>query len=152
MRSKLAAAFIIPTFIFSVSLLLNFIVSQIIYRGGTSFNGLEIFKDEGGYFGYVFNNPNKIYLIYILTASIVTGLCGLFCQSIAFIFKEYKKTYAISFFVWIVLVICPYSITYLYQPFIEYGTKYIIMAFVILLSIVVASVTVAFMKENKDEI
>ena len=34
----------------------------------------------------------------------------------------------------------------------EYGTKYIIMAFVILLSIVVASVTVAFMKENKDEI
>jgi len=152
MQSKFVVAFIVPTLILGTSLMLNFGISQIIYRGGTSFNGLEIFKGEGGYFGYIFNNPNKVYFIYILMASIVTGLCSVFCQSMAFIFKEYKKTYAVSFFVWLILVICPYSITYLYQPFIEYGTNYLIKISVILITLVVMSVIVGFLKENRDEI
>lgn len=150
--SKYIASFIVPTITMFASLILNFAIALLVFNGGTNFYGLEIFKQENGYLGFVFNNPNKAYVLYIFMASIVTGMCGVFCQSMALMFKEYKKTYAVSFFVWIILVICPYSITYLYQPFIEYGAKYIMAAITIFFVIVAASIIVAFVKEKKDEI
>lgn len=77
-------------------------------------------------------------------------MCGIMCQSIAFITKDYKKTYGISMVVWMILVLCPYSITYLYQPFIEnYFMKMIIMlGFFLMLNFVFMMIGVTKVKNE----
>lgn len=152
MCSKYFIAYVVPSIVLFISLLLNFGIVQIIYSGGTSFGGLEIFKGENNYLGYELNNPNQTYFIYIIMASLCAGFCGVLCQSMSFIFEEYKKTYAYSFLVWIIFVICPYSVTYLFQPFIEYGISYLIIGAVILLGLVTTSVFISFCRVKRDEI
>lgn len=119
--NKLFIAFSFSFIVFFIGLFINFCCAQIIFYGGYNFNGLEVWVDEGRWFSLMYTHPNIIYMVYILFTSIIAGICGVICQSIAFLCKNYTMTYIISFFLWEGLVMHKGTIINIVQPFTEYG-------------------------------
>lgn len=155
LMSKYLSSFIVPFCVVLVSLGINFALSLVMLHDGLSFQGLETLAERGGFFAFEINHPNINYCLYILRASIMAGLCGVMCQSLAFIFRGYKSIYFISFVIWKFLIsLRDSSITYVFQPFIEYGLDYSLRAFVIFFVIVAVSVMAALitMRIRRDEI
>lgn len=150
--NKLFSSFLIPTLVFGVSLLLNFIVAQIIFADGYNFNGMEIFAEEGGWFRFMYKNPNIVYLLYIFITSIVAGICGVISQCIALISKKYTVTYLLAFFLWMGLVMIKYSIIYLIQPFTEYGIDYMLRSGGILIAITVLFLVLTCVYKVKKDV
>lgn len=151
--SKLFASFIIPLVVFLLSFLVNFGLSQIIFFDGDRFGGVELFAEYGGWFAFMYDSPNLAYLIYALATAVAAGLCGVICQCVAFLTKKYVITYLITFFIWMAMVMMDDSITYLMQPFTEYGLDYMIRSGAILLGVtLICIVTVAVAKVKKDEL
>lgn len=98
--SKYTASFLIPFVVFALSLLLNFIFAQVIFRTGDNFMGIEVlFNIKYGKWFYLEGKyPNLIYLLYIFVTSCLAGICGMITQSLAFISKRYTITYVLGFF------------------------------------------------------
>lgn len=151
--SKLGASFIVPALTYAFCLLVNFALTQILFYGGYNFNGMEVFRDEGGFFAFMYDYPNLTYILYILMTSVAAGLCGIICQCFGFLFKKYTIVYLLGFFVWMALVMVKHGIVNLFQPFTEYGLKYILKSGAMLLG--VTSVVIVFtyiMKVKRDEL
>jgi len=122
MKTKYLLSFIIPFILMFVSLNINFIFSIILFKNGESFMGMEKYlSSEDTLLRMSLDNPYITYYVYIIVFCSITGLLGLICTANSFIFPNYKITYAISFFSWIILIMVKDSITFLFQPFIEYG-------------------------------
>lgn len=121
---KLAASFIIPFCIYAVILFANFGLAQIIFYEGYNFNGMELFAEYGGWFAFMYDTPNLAYIIHLFATAVAAGMCGVICQGVAFVTKKYVTTYLIAFFIWMVLIMIEDSVTYLMQPFTEYGIDY----------------------------
>lgn len=153
--TKYISSFLMPFSVFMISLCLNFILSQIAFRGGYSFLGIEaLFEDKYElWFRLEGKYPNQIYVIYILTTSVLAGICGIITQSLAFISKRYTITYVLGFFIWMYLQTTPYNLTYATQPFIEYGFEDFIKSvmFYISVGLIISLVTFIF-KVKQDEL
>ncbi|MBQ8043211.1 MAG: hypothetical protein IJ272_03550 [Clostridia bacterium] len=151
--AKIMASFIIPFGVYLISLLVNFGLAQIIFYEGYNFNGMELFAEYGGWFAFMYDSPNLAYMIYALATAVAAGLCGVICQCVAFLTKKYVITYLITFFIWMAMVMMDDSITYLMQPFTEYGLDYMIRSGAILLGVtLICIVIVAAAKVKKDEL
>jgi len=79
MLSKYAASFLIPFVVFALSLLLNFVLAQIIFRDGNNFMGLEVLFDDKyeKWFRIEGRYPNLMYLLYVFVTAFLVGMCGL---------------------------------------------------------------------------
>lgn len=135
-EDRFKIAFLIPFLISMLSLLTNFLLAQIVFSGGRSMSGLEQIETQG-FLEWSIQNPNLAYIGYILVYSLIAGGYGIACTGVSFLFPNNKIAYAIVFFLWIVQIISPYSLTYAMQPFIEYGPEYFIPALVIFVAFVV---------------
>ena len=155
MLSKYAASFLIPFVVFALSLLLNFVLAQIIFRDGNNFMGLEVLFDDKyeKWFRIEGRYPNLMYLLYVFVTAFLVGMCGLITQSLAFISKRYTITYIVGFFIWMWLQTTPYNLTYATQPFIEYGFEDFIksVALYVGTGLLISTVTVIF-KVRQDEL
>ena len=151
---KLCASFIIPAIIYFLCLLFNFVLAQIIFYDGDNFNGLEVFKERGGFFGFMYERPNTMYFFYILMTSIVAGLCGIICQCLSFMLKKYVTVYLIGFFIWMALIMLKDGIVNMFQPFTEYGVEYILRAGSIIVVTTVIMIIITFMMRTikRDEL
>lgn len=144
-KSKYISSFIIPFAIMLFATLLNLLAVIAIFHGGKSFSGLEQMLEQGSpscFFKYELSHPYTIYILYMLSSAFASGICGLICRSITLLAKKYSVSYFVSFFVWEALIICKFSVTFLYQPFSEYEWPYLIAGHAILLSL--AGVLCAF--------
>jgi hypothetical protein len=152
-KSKMIISFFVPFLISFISVSLNFVLANIIFKGGVYFSGLERFVARGINILHIsIQHPIITYIIYILVFSLITGGCGIICTGICLLFPKYKVTYPIVFFIWIIQIAMPYSLTYAMQPFIEYGLDYIIPALLIFLIIVlIVSVSGFIFKVKNDE-
>ncbi len=145
--------FFLPFTIVLISLLLNFILAVVIFHGGQSFQGMESYSNPHPLLSYSLNNPYLAYIGYIFIFSLIAGCCGVICTSLSLLFSKYKHVYSIAFFIWIIQIILPNSLTYLIQPFIEYGFDRIIPASILFSSIVIILfVSSWFYKVKFDEI
>ena len=155
MLSKYAASFLIPFVVFALSLLLNFVLAQIIFRDGNNFMGLEVLFDDKyeKWFRIEGRYPNLMYLLYVFVTAFLVGMCGLITQSLAFISKRYTITYIVGFFIWMWLQTTPYNLTYATQPFIEYGFEDFIksVALYVGTGLLISTVTFIF-KVRQDEL
>ena len=149
--SKIGASFLIPFVVFAISLLVNFIGAQIIFKDGYNFNGLEVLGTNGGWFQYMYQYPNLMYLFYLLITAMAAGVCGILTQCIAFVSKKYTITYLVSFFLWMGLIMYKYSVTYLIQPFTEYGLEYFLPSGLILLGITLFILVVTYVYKVKSD-
>lgn len=151
---KYISSFVIGAGWFAVGIAVNFFGVSILFRGGKNFslslNFFEEIASESDIF--IYTHPYLIYFLYSVSAVLVAGICSVFCRSVAFLAKKYKYTYFIAFAAWMVLVISPFSVTNLFQPFTEYGLKYIAAGYAELI-LLTAVVTVAacrrMMKEDE---
>lgn len=150
-RSKLTASFIIPSAAFLSGLLINFIAAQIIFMDGYCFQGMEVFKENGGWFALMYTYPNLVYLCYMLFTALLAGLCGCICQCIAFLCKKYTFTYIVSFFIWMAMIMMKDSIIYLVQPFTEYGMDYMIRGGAIVLVVTMLFAAAACLGKRKQD-
>ena len=155
MLSKYAASFLIPFVVFALSLLLNFVLAQIIFRDGNNFMGLEVLFDDKyeKWFRIEGRYPNLMYLLYVFVTAFLVGMCGLITQSLAFISKRYTITYIVGFFIWMWLQTTPYNLTYATQPFIEYGFEDFIksVALYVGTGVLISTITFIF-KVRQDEL
>lgn len=153
-KQKYILSFLIPFLISFVSLSVNFILAHIIFYGGTNMQQMDTYADFFQTFiRMCLNNPNKAYLLYIFVYSIISGGCGILCSGISFLIPNNKIAYPAAFFLWIIQIISPYSLTYIIQPFIEYGLNYIVPALVIFLMIVISILILSYRYKVKyDEI
>lgn len=144
--AKYVTSFIIPACIMLLGTTINLILSMIIYNGGKSFNQAERILEEttDPFFTFMYTHPYYTYVFYMILAAIGAGMCSLMCRSIAFLTKKYQHAYFISFAVWMVLIILPYSVINIFQPFTEYGVRYIIVGFAILLAITGVTVWLSY--------
>ncbi|MEG0409182.1 MAG: hypothetical protein RR623_09945, partial [Bacilli bacterium] len=58
--------------------------------------------------------------------------------------------YVLSFGGWYLMIIGKYSITYLIQPFIEYGGSYMIPSFLIFVCVVTTPIIIGYLKLKKS--
>ncbi len=150
---KIITSFIIPFGVYLICVLVNFGLTQIVFYEGYNFKGMEVFSEQGGWFAFMYESPNLAYLIYALATAVAAGLCGVICQCVAFLTKKYVITYLITFFIWMAMVMMDDSITYLMQPFTEYGLEYMIRSGAILLGVtLICIVIMAAAKVKKDEL
>lgn len=149
-KRKIKLSFYIPFFISLISLIINFVLAQIIFWGGEDFKGMII---EPGFEGVCLSYPNITYLLYIIVYSMISGGCGMICSGISYVIPNVKIAYPLAFFIWIVQIISPYSLTYAMQPFIEYGPEYFLPALAIFVIVVIGIVVVSYRYKVKyDEI
>lgn len=153
-KTKLIVSFIFPVIITLISLTINFIICNIIFQTGKSFNGMEVDADSNGMlFKISYHNPIVSYIGYILIFALISGLVSVLAQSIALISKNTFITYPIVFFVWFLQIISKYSITYTIQPFIEYGINYFIIGLAICIVItLIPLIILYFVRIKADEI
>ncbi len=132
-KAKFLVSFLFSFILVFTSMMLNYVVSILIFKGGQDFSGLDLLLGDSSLYTFSFNYPYLTYFIFILIFSISSGLCGIICQGFSLLLKSYKHSYFASFFTWIILIVMPPSITYLFQPYQEYGFNYMIPAALILI-------------------
>lgn len=145
-QTKFAVSFLLFFSIIFLSLLLNFLLANLLFMGGSDFKGMELMLAEGdlsGWWAWSLENPFLAYFLYMILYSILAGIFGVVCYAVCYLAPSYKLAYTICFFLWFGQIVSPYSITYAIQPFIEYGPEYFLPAllifFVIAFAIVVFS-------------
>lgn len=151
-RSKIIAAFVTGFAVMLGSLLLNHLLAQLIFRNGISFHGAELYLEEtAGLLGWSIQNPVLAYLIYIIVVSLLSGCCAAACVSLSFCLKSYKTLYSVCMIFWLLQILSPYSLTYVMQPFIEYGLEWIIPAVGIFAVLVGVSLVVGYWSKVRHE-
>lgn len=154
--TRLSISFLVPFIISFVSMLLNFLLANIVFMGGEDLHGAQFMLGTGDMDSFrelCYNHLNLTYCIYIVVYSIIAGGVGLLCTCISFLIPQYKIAYPVAFLVWMGQVIAPYSITFAIQPFIEYGPEYFIPAIMIFLAILLCTMIIAIKyKVGYDEI
>lgn len=152
-RQRFVISFALGFAVSFVGLFLNYIISNIVFYGGTDMHGLEYAEYESGFIALCLGNPNIAYLFYVIVYCLIAGGCGIICTGISFVIPNYKIAYPLVFFIWIVQIIAPFSLTYAMQPFIEYDLNYIIPSVLIYAFIVAAVGVVSYnFKVRCDEI
>lgn len=153
LKVRFLLSFSLPFAILFASLLLNFVLSLIIFHGGQSFLGLEMYTDSHSLLSISLKHPYITYIIYIVAFSFLAGGYGVMCSALSLLFPSYKYVYPMAFFIWIIQIMSPYSLTYIMQPFIEYGWKEIILAGIIFLIIIAIFIFSAWQYKVKyDEV
>lgn len=150
---KYIASFLIGTGWFAVGIIVNFLAAFVVFRGGKSFslslNFFEEIASESDIF--IYSHPYLIYFLYSAGAVLIAGICSVLCRSVAFLAKKYKHTYFISFAIWMVLVISPFSVAELFQPFTEYGLKHIAVGYAELILLTAVVTVVAYRRMMKED-
>jgi len=128
-RQKMSVAFITGFGVLAASLLLNFVLSCIIFSGGTGFAGMQQDPAElSGSLKFSISHPYSIYCLYILSSCFIAGMVNIFCIALGLVLKNNWLLYMVVFLVWILLIINPFSIVYGMQPFTEFGFGYTTVA------------------------
>lgn len=155
--SRFAVSFLIPFSISLITLFLNFGIANIIFRGGTSFMGMELnltkpITEELEVFALL--HPYVTYIAHILAFSLVAGMYGIFCAGVNFIIPKYSMLYTVSFFAWVILMNIPYSVMNMLQSFAydKGAIEIIVPAVYYTLAVVVTVVTAYIYKVRYDEL
>ena len=150
--AKILTGFIIGFTTVFLSMSLNYIFAWIVFREGVSFGGLEsMIGSDMKLLSVSLQYPIITYIIYIFMFSLISGLYSASCVSLSFCFKTYKLLYGTCIVVWFLQILSPFSLTFVIQPFIEYGPGRIIPSVVIFLMLVSASLAVGYYSKVKYE-
>lgn len=152
MLKKIAASFCISSVVMFICLIINFGVVQFVFRGGTSFAGLEY--SDSSLINYQVTNPNRAYMLHLIMASLVAGLCGVICQCTAMICKKYSTVYIVSMLIWFALIMYKFPVTDIFQPFVQESYISVVYSFAVLTAVtfIMLAANLIMRKKIKDEI
>lgn len=132
--SKLKASFIMGFSMTLLALLVNHLLAIMLFHQGMR---IDIYM-HNTLNALSLSQPEISYIIYMLIAAIIFGLCAMYCSALSFCLRDVKFLYAVSYFIWLFVIALLYSIMHCIQPFIEYGFSYVVPAFIIYAAIVAA--------------
>lgn len=120
-NNKFKVSFTCSFFIIFISIMLNYLIVNIVfYNGAFSSAFLNLTFEEHYLFEFSKTYPLLAMVLYALFFSIIAGLVGMLGTSISLLFLDKKFVYAATFFIWFLLVLKKNSILLLIQPFSEY--------------------------------
>ncbi|MBF2347130.1 hypothetical protein IA806_11235 [Listeria seeligeri] len=144
---KLATSFILCFITMFVTLLLNFILVSIIFRGGTYKMGLNGLGALNSLFDLSIQHPYLSDIGFGLVACLMAGMAGLIGSSASLFFLNKKFAYPAAFFVWFLMILPNNSIMFIFQPFTEYGLETILPIFLVFSLIVLLIVGILYLYE-----
>lgn len=128
-KSKLKSAFLTSSGAVGIGLLINLVVVQLVYAGGTeSYYGgeymvYEKYMPDTFLFEWSYTHPLAANLSFIGITMLFAGLIGMIGTILAIILHNRKLVYAITFALWFVPILFKNSFMLIFQPFSEYGLK-----------------------------
>lgn len=129
-KSKLKSGFLTSSGIVGIGLLINLIVVQFVYSGGTAlrYDGEYMVYDKINMpntflFEWSYTHPLAANLSFIAITMLFAGLIGMIGTMLAIILHDRKLVYAITFALWFVPILFKNSFMLIFQPFSEYGLK-----------------------------
>lgn len=138
---KLISSFLIGFCVAFIGVLINYIICLIVFRNGLvqkiSTDGLTFLSS---------NNPRLTYVFYMIIFSCISGLVSSSMTALCFVVPLKIPVYTASFGVWYFMISGKYSITYLIQPFIEYGLSYMIPSFLMFMCVVIIIMMIGYLK------
>lgn len=144
-------SFIISFFVILIPLIFNLLMSQIAFAGGT-FNpsSSEDIKTIEA-LNVAFKHPMLTNIIYILFASVFSGILGMGSTAIAISLHNRFVVYPIVFILWYIPSLINPPIVCAFQPFTEYSLFDVmpIVLFVFLINL--AAIAFAYIKVIKYE-
>lgn len=151
-KAKFITAFISGFLVFMIPLILNYIAALILFRDGVN-SPMADFMNDGPILHFSILYPNITYMIYIVVASIVAGLCCMYGLAVSMLIPNVKYVYCIVYVIWYIFLSCKYSIMFVTQPFIEYDWDYVIPGFLLFAGVTAFLMLLAYIKKVKmDEI
>ncbi|MBT0134712.1 hypothetical protein G4229_13700 [Listeria seeligeri] len=144
---KLATSFILCFITMFAALLLNFILVNIIFRGGTYQMGLDGAGSLNSLFDISMQNPYLADIGFGFVACLMAGMAGLIGASASLFFLNKKFAYPAAFFVWFLMILPNNSIMFIFQPFTEYGLETILPISLVFSLIVLLIVGILYLYE-----
>lgn len=151
--NKLLSSFVIGFMVMITALILNLLLSAILFSGGEKIC-VDIKPIDGHYvlLGWQNEHPLLTNIIYDLICAFFSGIIMSMSTMMGFLIKDKKITYIASFIVWFWLISTKLSVVQVLQPFTEYEVNSEIKAFIqatlLILSIIIGSI--CFAKKRKD--
>lgn len=146
--SKLSFSFLVGFLIMLISLLLNFIICLFVFKNGLNQNAsasdLVWFLSD--------QYPNLAYVCYMFLVSIIVGVFNSAMTGLSFVLEQKIPLYILSFVIWYLQITSEYSLMYVVQPFIEYGSKYLITALIIFFISSLVIILIGYMKGKYNDI
>ncbi|MGE1164473.1 hypothetical protein ACQJ0Y_14490 [Peribacillus simplex] len=154
-KTKLLTSFLFPASNMFIALMLNLMLSIILFWKGTY--SLDYFEtDWTGNALALFSQayPSVTYILFLLNVCLITGLAGTIGMSISFIYPKRSIVYPLTFFIWFIqIVFHGSSLISIFQPFTEYGFPYVLP--ILIRTIIVFTlipIFIYFFKVKKDEL
>ena len=125
-----------------VSLGLNFIICYLLFKNG-----------QATYYSTTLQNINPflVYFIYFIVFCNIAGILSSSLKALSYAFPNSIILYSTGLGLWFLQISSPYSITYVMQPFIEYGLDYMIPSLLIFLFISLIYFILGYYKITHDE-
>lgn len=135
--TNITKSFCISFFLILFTLLLNMLMSEIIFNTATYsiFSENLVDEDKTSLFYIEATHPTITNIIYIFTTSLLSGAIGAAGAALAMAIKIRKIVYPLLFLLWFLPAHTDKSIMLALQPFCEYGLDTKIPIFVITLGI-----------------
>lgn len=147
--TNITKSFCISFFLILFTLLLNMLMSEIIFNTATYsiFSENLVDEDKTSLFYIEATHPTVTNIIYIFITSLLSGAIGAAGSALAMAIKIRKIVYPLLFLLWFLPAHTDKSIMLALQPFCEYGLDTKIPVFVITLGIFVVLTIGAAIKE-----
>lgn len=132
-KIKMKSSFIISSGMVGAGLILNLILVQCAYLGGTNsrLSGEYMIYDpqtmpKTFLFEWSYTHPLLTNVIYIILTMVFAGLIGILGTMLSIVLHDRKLVYAITFALWFIPILFKNSFMLVFQPFSEYGLKTIV--------------------------
>lgn len=145
--TKLLATFMISFAMVFITCSINYICCLIVFGQGTDIDLFERLQRDGAFQAFIASYPYSMLFVYIIINSIVLSLSGVMCAALSFCILDLKYLYGVSLMFWLIMVMSPWDIMSVLQPFTECGLDMIIPAFCTLLLFVAGSIAVGYKKK-----
>lgn len=147
---NMAKGFIFSFFIILIPLLVNLVMTQFIFAGGT-YIGIEQGDIESiPAMKEAFKNPIKTNIIYILVTVVFSGILGIGATAVSMALHNRFIVYPVIFILWYIPCSLLYpSIVCAFQPFTEYSLLDSIAPIILTLTLNLAAIAFGYIKVIK---
>lgn len=140
-------SFIISFVLMITTLITNFVITQILFRGGIHLPHNII--DANAFLGWPLKHPAVVNLGFIIMAAILAGIIGVTGSALSIAFHNRQIVYSITFLLWFIPCILRKSLMFSLQPFTEYGPKDMLPTLILFISGNMIAVIVSYIIEVK---
>lgn len=150
---KLFTSFCVSYLVVFFALIINLLISSIVFYGGDFKRGYEDHDFNHLIYQLGVTEPYFTYLIFLVIFCFCAGVIGSVGAAFSLYFYEKKYSYSATFFLWIAFIFKNDSLVYNFQPFTEYGLDKMLptLCLFVITSLAIISI-IAIVEVRSDEI